>query len=225
MGIDNRTKKQLNDKSKLTTGIYALVEVIGKPKLMSSDKKGYWYEEEDRQKAKYRVPIKYLFNLLEEPISLNNLSQLNIEYDKYLTEGFQGSSIPLKAKIFNDVTNLLNNMQTPQEVTNPIILKEGATKTISVNLYERNPLARQTCIEHYGFTCSICEFNFYETYGEIGEGFIHVHHIVEISQIGKEYEVNPITDLRPVCPNCHAMLHKRNPPYSIDELKEILYGE
>lgn len=62
--------------------------------------------------------------------------------------------------------------------------------------------------------------NFEERYGEIGKGFIHVHHEVEISTIGEDYEIDPIDDLKPVCPNCHAMLHKRKPAYSIDELKE-----
>lgn len=49
-----------------------------------------------------------------------------------------------------------------------------------------------------------------------------VHHLQEISSIGEEYEVNPIEDLRPVCPNCHAMLHKRDPAYSIADLKVVI---
>ncbi len=91
-----------------------------------------------------------------------------------------------------------------------------------VNLYERKPAARVACIAHYGATCSVCDFNFGKIYGEIGEGFIHVYHLTEISSIGEEYEVDPIKDLRPVCPNCHAMLHKRDPAYSIDELKDMI---
>ena len=61
-------------------------------------------------------------------------------------------------------------------------------------------------------------------YGELGQGFIHVHHIVPISKIGKEYKIDPINDLVPVCPNCHAMLHrgKDGKVYRIDELKEII---
>jgi 5-methylcytosine-specific restriction enzyme A len=55
--------------------------------------------------------------------------------------------------------------------------------------------------------------------GDIGKGFIHVHHLTQLSDIGQGYEVDPVKDLRPVCPNCHAMLHKKNPPYTIDEIK------
>jgi len=104
----------------------------------------------------------------------------------------------------------------------PQTYKEGAKKRIEVNVYERSPEARAICIQHYGLNCSVCGFNFEETYGEIGIGFIHVHHLKPLSEIGKDYKLNPITDLRPICPNCHAMIHQRSPAYTIDELRAIL---
>ena len=55
-------------------------------------------------------------------------------------------------------------------------------------------------------------------------GFIHIHHVIDISIIGKEYEINPKNDLVPVCPNCHAMLHKQKPALSVEELKSHLRG-
>ncbi|ACB84389.1 HNH endonuclease [Natranaerobius thermophilus] len=61
-----------------------------------------------------------------------------------------------------------------------------------------------------------------EKYGEIGEGFIHIHHIVPIKNKGGNYTLDPVRDLRPVCPNCHAMLHREDPPLKIDELKKQL---
>ena len=89
-------------------------------------------------------------------------------------------------------------------------------------MYERNSFARQKCIEYHGTACKVCDFNFSNVYGELGKNFIHVHHVIEISTIKKEYEIDYKTDLMPVCPNCHAMLHKKNPAYSIDELKGII---
>jgi len=107
----------------------------------------------------------------------------------------------------------------PEEVTDPEKYIEGSTKKISVNIYERNPLARKKCVEHFGLQCSVCEFNFEEEFGVIGAGFIHVHHLRQLADICEEYELDPITDLRPVCPNCHAMLHRKKTPLSIEELK------
>ncbi len=100
-------------------------------------------------------------------------------------------------------------------------LKEGTKNTSSTVFYERNSRARDLCLHHYGYNCSVCKMEFERKYGDIGKGFIHVHHLTEISSIREEYYVDPIKDLRPVCPNCHAMLHKRKPAYSIEELKKI----
>jgi len=64
--------------------------------------------------------------------------------------------------------------------------------------------------------------NFAERYGEIGDRFIHVHHLREISSVGAEYVVDPVEDLRPLCPNCHAMAHRRKPALSVSELRSLL---
>jgi 5-methylcytosine-specific restriction protein A len=64
---------------------------------------------------------------------------------------------------------------------------------------------------------------FGDVYGPLGDGYIHVHHLVEVSSIGTEYVVDPVRDLRPVCANCHAMLHRQSPALSIDTLKRHLF--
>jgi len=98
-------------------------------------------------------------------------------------------------------------------------LFEGVKRTVIVNLYERNPKARKQCIEHWKAICAVCRFDFEDFYGEIGKGFIHVHHLTPVSQIGELYQVDPINDLIPVCPNCHSMIHRYEPPLTVDELK------
>lgn len=100
---------------------------------------------------------------------------------------------------------------------------EGAKKSIVVNVYERDPRARRACINHWGAKCCVCEFDFQLVYGEIGEGFIHVHHLTPLSKVGKAYKVNPTKDLRPVCPNCHSMIHRdREKILDIADLKKLL---
>lgn len=64
------------------------------------------------------------------------------------------------------------------EVVSAQPLLEGATKSLLVNSYERNPAARRACITEYGFRCTVCELSFAEVYGALGEHFIHVHHLV-----------------------------------------------
>ena len=102
---------------------------------------------------------------------------------------------------------------------------EGAVTTVLVNRYERSATARRKCIEHYGAICAVCSLDFKATYGQIGEGFIHVHHVVPISSIGETYILDPIEDLVPVCPNCHAMLHRgTDVPRDVLELQKLMRG-
>ncbi len=91
-----------------------------------------------------------------------------------------------------------------------------------LSIYERNPYARQRCIEHYGCRCSVCGFDFEKVYGEVGSGFIHVHHLKPLSEIRKEYVIDPIADLRPICPNCHAMIHNGTKIMTIAALEALI---
>ena len=100
-------------------------------------------------------------------------------------------------------------------------LMEGGKKAKRVSVTERNPEARRRCLDHYKAVCSVCTLSFAERYGPIGAGFMHVHHLTLVSTLSEETEVDPIVDLRPVCPNCHAMLHRRKPPLSIQELRAM----
>lgn len=110
------------------------------------------------------------------------------------------------------------------EIVNPEDIYEGAKKMVVVNSYERNRDARDRCIAAHGCKCSVCGLDFEKMYGELGRGFIHVHHKVPISTIGEEYKLDPENDLIPVCPNCHAMLHRGDDGkvLTIDELKAII---
>ena len=101
-------------------------------------------------------------------------------------------------------------------------LYEGAKKQVYVNSYERNRDARDRCVKYYGTTCVICGFDFEKMYGEVGRNVIHVHHLKPLYEIGETYSVDPMKDLRPVCPNCHVIIHKNNPAYSIDEVEVMI---
>lgn len=102
---------------------------------------------------------------------------------------------------------------------------EGKKLSVTVNRYERNPINRTLCLAKYGYSCQICGLNFEKTYGQIGRNYIHVHHLTPVSQMGDDYVVNPIEDMIPVCPNCHAMLHRSEPLTTPQRLKEMMEAQ
>ena len=87
--------------------------------------------------------------------------------------------------------------------------------------YERSPVVRARAIALHGCSCCVCGLNFSESYGSIGDGFIHIHHVERVADSG-ERAINVREDVVPVCPNCHAMLHTRTPPLKPEELSELL---
>ncbi len=118
----------------------------------------------------------------------------------------------------------LNTADEPEDKTDDTLVgyEEGRKVKLLSNRYERNPINRCICLQNKGYRCSVCGFDFEEQYGEIGKSFIHVHHIIPVSQMGEGYVVDPIKDLVPVCPNCHAMMHRTDPPMSVKELRDCI---
>jgi 5-methylcytosine-specific restriction protein A len=110
------------------------------------------------------------------------------------------------------------------EVGSQTAHSEGDASEVMRKIFKRNPNARADCLKHHGYRCKACGFDFQKTYGHIGREYIHVHHLTEISSIGEKYIIDPINDLVPVCPNCHAMLHQKRPAMKIEELAQIVKG-
>ena len=113
----------------------------------------------------------------------------------------------------------------PEELANPEKFPEGAKTTVVINAHERNPKARVACIAFHGCQCLVCGFNFLLKYGDLGKDFIHVHHVKPLRAVNEQYEVDPEKDLVPVCPNCHAIIHRTEPCLSISELRDYLKKE
>ena len=126
----------------------------------------------------------------------------------------------LATKRIVEDANVRDSIILPEEIIEEGPYYEGARKQIVVNAYERSSEARRKCIEHYGLNCYVCGFNFEKGYGDIGIGFIHVHHLTPLSDLDREYTLDPIRDLRPVCPNCHAMIHRQRPPLNVENIRE-----
>jgi putative restriction endonuclease len=151
-----------------------------------------------------------------------------------LAEGWNNSENRFIWRMHKEVAEALEELgwlqweseHIAEEVTTSDNLVEGAVRQIAVNSYERNSTARKKCIEHYGTTCYICGFDFETMYGPLGKDYTHVHHLKPLSEINEAYQVDPINDLRPVCPNCHAIIHRKNPSLTIEQVRDLLatYG-
>lgn len=102
------------------------------------------------------------------------------------------------------------------------IQTEGTPAEMRSIRYERNPINRQLCLHRKGYNCAVCGMNFYDIYGEIGYHYIEVHHTTPVSAMKPRYVFDVDRDLVPLCPNCHAMVHRKNPPYTVNELKEMI---
>jgi len=98
---------------------------------------------------------------------------------------------------------------------------EGGECELVATRYERSTLNRKMCIAHFGCKCQVCGLDLIEVYGVVAEGFIHVHHIEKLAD-GGEKVIDPIKDLIPVCPNCHGIMHRSDPPLKPEELKMVL---
>ena len=110
----------------------------------------------------------------------------------------------------------------PEEVVAAGPFPEGAVTQVTVNRYERSAEARAACVRHYGAACRACGLDFGAAYGELAAGYIHVHHLVPLAEVGEGYAVDPVKDLRPVCPNCHAVIHLEDPPLTIETVRWLL---
>ena len=190
-----------------------------------TDDKEFWLDADEYYKSQggYYARMRLIDEADSEFLSLHELQER-----KLLKNGPQG---PMKMS--DELAEYVNNIMSsdysqalfPSEDVSDSFT-EGSVTSVLVNKYERNRIARQKCIEHYGneYRCIVCGMNFREKYGEVGKQFIHVHHLVPLNEIGEEYVINPEKDLIPVCPNCHAMLHRKinGRCLSPEELKSFL---
>ncbi len=100
---------------------------------------------------------------------------------------------------------------------------EGKKTVYYTTKYERNSKNRDAAIRIHGTKCMICGFDFEQKYGELGKGYIEVHHIKPLSSLEEEVVINPETDLICVCSNCHRMLHRfQKYIVSVEELQQIV---
>lgn len=203
---------------------YQLLNIVLNRELTQEQKK-YWKNlaELERYSGDYLIlkPISFIKN---ESLFLDAIRRNHLINDDEIFQGRRNDKIEGKTqeqiqkanqlfdyidRFFLDDAELKDNIFPEEANVEKETFPEGGKKQITVNVYERDSIARKKCIEIHGENCFVCNMNFGQTYGAFAEGFIHVHHLKPLHQIQQNYKVDPQNDLIPVCPNCHAMLHRK----------------
>ena len=188
------------------------------------DDKEYWKNIEEYQKS---LSGKFVRLRLIEQVSNNYMKLENLQHNGLISAP-QG---PIKIKNENLLKYIEQFFTDKYQIDffSDILNEdeahyEGAKKSVLVNKYERSSKARENAVKFHGLKCKVCGINFEETYGLIGKDFIHIHHLVPINEIGKNYKINYQRDLIPVCPNCHSMLHRKlnGKEQTVEELKKLI---
>lgn len=201
--------------------------IIGSGYVVEAPYKDIHFADEDREALYVEVAFETLLDFKQDILRLSVLKK-EIPEQQWTP---QASGISIRNEYVSKLEQLWfqytnqNKQQNEYDLDQPEseqTFLEGKAFSVLQTKYERDPQARKQCLDKKGYSCSVCSFDFKKVYGEIGIGFIHVHHLNMVKDMGESTETNPETDLEPVCPNCHAMLHKRNPPFTIAELKHIL---
>ncbi|MHA6252206.1 EVE domain-containing protein [Oceanobacillus sp. CAU 1775] len=215
-------------------GIVARTEVISMPKpyLKSNvNANSYWLVDmvEDNYLG---VELKVHDVLVDNGIYRSEL-EANVELsDLMILRLRQNTNYLVEEKDVNELAKLWSNkIKRDENIRLDLEAEraeegkgiEGNSKFYYEKRYERDYKNRMLAIEIHGLNCFGCDFNFEAVYGERGRDFIEIHHIKPLSELDKATEVNPETDLVPLCANCHRMVHRRqNDVLSVEALKGIV---
>jgi 5-methylcytosine-specific restriction protein A len=201
--------------------------IVGSGRTTSHPSFGSHWDQDLRREGKEALFVDLRFDFLSK-VPLISWNELNDPPFSKFSWGIQASGVKLPESVANVLEGIWKPRTrgdypiTPDEVSSDSEFPEGGRNTISVNAYERDLRARAACIALFGFNCFVCDLLLEDRYGTIAAGFIHVHHITRLSKVVTGYKVNPKKDLRPICPNCHAIIHRRKPPLSIKEARRMI---
>jgi len=172
-----------------------------KKPILAKRKSGYFEEIPDSRKSNYwRDGVRPIRKEVFDDI-VGQLSDFEIV----------DQAIGHESKVFNDSNYIYESAE------------EGQKNKKYVSVYERKPKLRRQAIAIHGANCIACDFNFKNFYGAYAEGFIHIHHVIPVSEFDVPKNVNPETDLVPLCANCHSVVHRRkDKTLSIHELKKLI---
>jgi 5-methylcytosine-specific restriction protein A len=171
---------------------------------------------------------------------VNSFRPKNYEYGIAFGKVYKKGNLPEEQVLVNDINNMIDLYSTSisrggtdMELAGEDFKPETFEKNKEVDLSELKKYSYHRRIERNhsnskkvkdlkGYICEACGFDFKNFYGDIGEGFIEAHHNTKLADLpeGKRIKLDYEHDFSVLCSNCHRMVHKKNPPYTVLEIQE-----
>ena len=179
-------------------------------------------EPSEKCDAGSAAPIFVLRSLPESQAGSGRHKCTNCAYQN----GYDDGLFAHRRELENDVSPDIVANDFPDVDYESITVQEGSRQWVQHFSRERRPeivtaKKAQVLKATGGLKCEVCEFDFKERYGPIGEGFCEVHHKVPLSSLNEETETK-LEDLAILCSNCHRMIHRTKPMSGVNELKTML---
>ena len=116
-----------------------------------------------------------------------------------------------------------------EDVSDPpfrAVCKEQGADIMYTEFISSEALIRDAAKSIHRYTCQVCEFNFEQDYGELGEEYIEAHHLTPLAKLLTDEKIakSAKDDFRVVCANCHRMIHRKGAPSSFEDFK-VLYTQ
>ncbi len=206
-----------------------------KPHYFGSSKIGRVYPDTRSSKGDHFAEILSFRQFSKPVLAKQDGTFIEVIPDSRATNYWRDGVRPITSAIFqrieslaslsgvNDTSSLSTNdhlQGLPESLTSGV---EGSVRLRMISDYERCPQLRAAAIRIHGTSCSACGFNFAETFGQHGAGYIQVHHLDPLGDEPGERRVDAETDLAVLCANCHVMVHRyRDRTLSMAQLKVLL---
>ena len=226
VGLDKRTKIELNGREKLSSGIYAVAEIIGEPEYKSNKDDNFWLDKEMSNEKAWRAKIRYTKNLLDSPLLIKDLKLINeINKQSVLIKSQQSSSWPANKLEFEKIMDIINiQLETIERIKNEVIydvldmerlILKYQNSTPKIKEYISRKIERgeisQKIKKIYNYECMICKSQNQKSHcfnKKNGTPYIETHHFFPVRNL--QEGLLGIKNLMTVCPNHHRQLHYGN---------------
>ncbi len=200
------------------------LEISGKDAEILTGRKDTHFSQKVRNLVSHRT-LENKGLATYKKIKNDGIHNITLKGEKYLLENINNFNFILE--------NNFNESQRRNIIErdySDLIIEEGFVKFGKIRTRMRSKKLVEIAKKYYSkngrINCSACDFNFENFYGDIGKGFIEIHHIKPVFALKNNFEksvIQAIEDVSPLCSNCHRMIHRDNSQLlSIPSLQKII---